>query len=134
VTYTDLAIAAVMVTVGFDLVVLRTRLLRSRVFWMSYAIMLAFQLVVDGVLAGLPVVRYRASSIVGARIAYAPVEDVLFGFSLVLATLSWWVWLTGRRGQCPERLARTAQESTRPPTPIATRRDRETDRRAEKTS
>lgn len=130
-TYTELAIAAVVATVVLDLVGLRTRLLRSRAFWVSYAIMLAFQLVVDGVLAGLPVVRYRASTIVGARIAYAPVEDVLFGFSLVLATLSWWVWLTG---QYRERPARTAQELTSPPTPTAARRDRVTERRAEKTS
>ena len=84
-TYTELAIAAVLVTVVLDLVVFRTRLVRSRAFWVSYAIMLAFQLVVDGLLAGLPVVRYRATAIVGARIAYAPVEDVLFGFSLVLS-------------------------------------------------
>jgi len=73
-TYTELAIAAVLVTVVLDLVVFRTRLVRSRAFWVSYAIMLAFQLVVDGLLAGLPVVRYRATAIVGARIAYAPVE------------------------------------------------------------
>ena len=31
------------------------------------------------------------------RIAYAPVEDLLFGFALVLATLAWWVFW-GRRG------------------------------------
>jgi len=28
---------------------------------------------------------------------YAPIEDLLFGFSLVLQTLAWWIWW-GRRG------------------------------------
>ena len=31
------------------------------------------------------------------RVAHAPVEDLLFGFALVLYALSVWVWL-GRRG------------------------------------
>ena len=37
------------------------------------------------------------------RLVYAPVEDLLFGFSLVVQTLAWWVWWGGARGQ---RLAR----------------------------
>ena len=43
------------------------------------------------------VVRYAPDAIIGSRIAYAPVEDLAFGFALVLVTLSVWVWL-GRRG------------------------------------
>jgi hypothetical protein len=31
------------------------------------------------------------------RLLYAPVEDVAFGFALVLQTLCWWVFW-GRRG------------------------------------
>jgi lycopene cyclase domain-containing protein len=41
-------------------------------------------------------VRYNPEAIVGLRIAYAPVEDLAFGFALVLTSLSVWVWL-GRR-------------------------------------
>ena len=36
------------------------------------------------------------------RIAWAPVEDLLFGFALVLQTLAWWVFW-GRRGVQRER-------------------------------
>jgi hypothetical protein len=50
------------------------------------------------VLTGVPVVRYDPNVIIGWRIAYAPVEDLLFGFALVLLTLSTWVWL-GRRAR-----------------------------------
>jgi lycopene cyclase domain-containing protein len=81
--------------VALDLVVLRTRLLAGRVFWISYAIALGFQLLANGVLTGRGVVRYDRHAILGLRIAHAPVEDVGFGFTLILATLVLWVRLTG---------------------------------------
>ncbi len=52
-TYTQLAVAAVIGAVLIDLFVLRTRLVRRRVFWVSYAIMFSFQLLTNGVLTGL---------------------------------------------------------------------------------
>jgi lycopene cyclase domain-containing protein len=124
VTYTELALIALGAVVFIDLGLTRTRLLRRRAFWVSYAIVLGFQLVVNGVLTGLPIVRYRSSDIVGLRIAYAPVEDLLFGFCLVLLTLSLWVWF-GRR-------ANHAASSPRPPTQA--RRPGPTATRSEKTS
>jgi len=94
-----------------DLFVLRTRLVTRKVFWVSYAIMVFFQLLTNGVLTGLRVVRYEGAFIVGestptdgpppflgqGRIAFAPFEDLLFGFALILLTLACWIWL-GRRG------------------------------------
>ena len=110
-TYTQLALLGVVVVVVLDLVVLRTRLLRRRVFWTSYAIVVFFQLVTNGVLTGLRIVRYDGAAIVGSstpvdapppflgdgRIAFAPFEDLLFGFARVVLTQVLWVWL-GRRG------------------------------------
>jgi lycopene cyclase domain-containing protein len=96
VSYTALAVTAVSAVVLVDLVVLRTRLVGMRVFWVSYVVVLAFQLLVNGVLTGRKVVTYDPDTILGLRIAYAPVEDVLFGFALILLTLSTWLWL-GRR-------------------------------------
>lgn len=95
-SYTLLAVLGVALALVVDLVVLRTKLLRRRAFWASYAIIVAFQLVVNGFLTGLRIVRYDPHRITGWRIAYAPVEDLLFGFAMVLVTLSSWVWL-GRR-------------------------------------
>jgi len=92
VTYTEAALGAVGATVALDLVVLRTRLLRRRLFWTTYAIVVFFQLVVNGVLTGRDVVTYDAASITGLRVAFAPVEDLLFGFALVTQTLCWWAW------------------------------------------
>jgi lycopene cyclase domain-containing protein len=100
VTYTVAALLGVGGAAVVDLLVLRTRLLRRRAFWVAYAIVLFFQLVVNGVLTGLRIVRYDADAVIGRRIAYAPVEDLLFGFAMVLLTLSVWVWC-GRRGVRP---------------------------------
>ena len=95
-TYTIAAVTAVVLALGYDVLAVRTRLVCRRAFWTSYAIMAGFQLLVNGVLTGLPVVRYDPRRVIGARIAYAPVEDLMFGFAMILATLASWVWL-GRR-------------------------------------
>ena len=110
-TYTQLAVLGVVAVVVLDLLVVRTRLLRRRAFWTAYAIVVFFQLVTNGILTGLRIVRYDGDAILGSstpsasvppflgdgRIAFAPVEDLLFGFALVVLTQVLWVWL-GRRG------------------------------------
>jgi len=95
-TYTYGAAIAVAAAIACDVYVLRTRLLLGLVFWATYPIVLLFQLLSNGVLTGRGVVRYDPGRILGLRIAYAPVEDLLFGFALVLFTLSLWVWLGER--------------------------------------
>jgi lycopene cyclase domain-containing protein len=96
VSYTVLAVAGVVGAVLLDVLVLRTRLVARRVFWTAYAIVLVFQLLTNGWLTGRDIVRYDDSAILGWHVVFAPVEDLLFGFSLVLQTLTWWVWW-GRR-------------------------------------
>lgn len=104
-TYTVAAVIGVLGGALLDLVVLRTKLLVRKVFWASYAIIVFFQLVVNGVLTGRRLVVYSPHAIVGGaspqffgdwHVVYAPFEDLLFGFSLVLQTLAWWIWW-GRR-------------------------------------
>ena len=57
-SYTTAAVLAVVATVLLDLAVLRTQLLLRKAFWTSYAIVLFFQLVTNGVLTGRHVVTY----------------------------------------------------------------------------
>lgn len=106
-SYTALAVLGVAVAVVADLAVFRVGLLRRRAFWVAYAIMVGFQLVTNGWLTGRRIVTYDPAATLsdGAvrvlgdwRIGYAPVEDLLFGFALILFTLDWWV-LWGRRAQ-----------------------------------
>jgi lycopene cyclase domain-containing protein len=110
-TYTQLGILAVAVMIVADLSLLRTRLVTRRVFWSAYAIILFFQLVTNGMFTGFGIVKYHDEAIIGStspasgpppflgdgRIAFAPVEDLLFGFALVLMSLSLWIFW-GRRG------------------------------------
>jgi len=96
VSYTALAVAGVVLAALADLTLFRTRLLARRAFWVSYAILFGFQVLVDGVLTCRGIVRYNPGSVVGWHLACAPVEDYLFGFAMILQTLTWWVWW-GRR-------------------------------------
>jgi lycopene cyclase domain-containing protein len=97
VSYTQLALLGVAGAVLVDTVLLRTWLVRRRTYWTAYAIVLFFQLLVNGILTGFDIVRYDPGAILGWRVAFAPVEDVLFGYAMVTLTLSTWVWL-GRKG------------------------------------
>ncbi|MBX6749210.1 MAG: lycopene cyclase domain-containing protein [Micromonosporaceae bacterium] len=107
-TYTVAAGLAVAAALAVDLVGLRTRLVLRRVFWLSYAIILFFQLLANGVLAGRGVVRYDPAAILGPRLAGAPIEDLAFGFALVLTTLALW----SRLGRSP--LGRSQSDQSQP--------------------
>lgn len=95
-SYTVLALVGVVTAIVLDLFVLRTRVVTLRAFWTAYAIVVFFQLVTNGWLTGRDIVTYDESQILGLRLVFAPVEDLLFGFSLVVQTVAWWVWW-GRR-------------------------------------
>jgi lycopene cyclase domain-containing protein len=114
-SYSALAVAAVVAVLAVDLAVLRTRMVTRPVFWLSYAIVLAFQLLVNGVLTGLDVVIYDPAAIWGPRIAYAPVEDLLFGFAMVTLTLASWAAVNRRANTASRRGrdTRTRRSSTR---------------------
>jgi lycopene cyclase domain-containing protein len=115
VSYSAIAVLAVLAVLAVDLLVLRTRMVTRRVFWTAYAIVIVFQLLMNGVLTGLDVVTYDPGAIWGPRIAYAPVEDLLFGFALVTLTLASWA-AVNRRAKIPSRRGRetrTRRSSTR---------------------
>lgn len=111
VTYTTIGLSTVLAVLIADLFIFRTKLVTRRIFWVSYAIILFFQLVTNGMFTGFQIVKYDGEAIIGStspansappfigdgRIAFAPVEDLLFGFSIVLLTLVLWVFW-GRRG------------------------------------
>lgn len=88
-SYTVPALLGAAAVLAFD-VLGGTRLVRRPEVWISYAIVVFFQLLSNGWLTGRKIVTYDPDAIVGARIAYAPVEDLVFGFALVLWTWIWW--------------------------------------------
>ena len=96
-TYTSLVLVAIAFTVVNDLYILKTRLLTRKVFWTSYAIIVFFQLLTNGWLTYNEIVTYFEDVILGVRVAYAPLEDLGFGFALVTNVMALWVYW-GRKG------------------------------------
>jgi len=101
-SYTQLALLAVPIAILFDLFLTRRRMILRRAFWTSYAIILPFQLLTNWWLTSREIVMYRDPFIIGFRIASAPVEDLLFGFALILGVISLWIYW-GSRGVQQER-------------------------------
>jgi lycopene cyclase domain-containing protein len=95
-TYTQIAFIAVLLAAFIDLAVLKTKLLQRKVFWTSYAIILLFQLLTNWWLTSRNIVMYSEDAILGIRIASAPMEDLFFGFALILSVMATWVYL-GRK-------------------------------------
>lgn len=104
-SYTALSAIAVVVAVALDLWLVRTRLLTTARWWLSYPIVLVGQLGVNGWLTGRRIVTYEPDTIIGSggvqlfgdgRVVFAPVEDLGFGFVLVLVTLMSWTWWNER--------------------------------------
>ena len=107
-TYTAIAVVAALAAVTLDRWAARTRLTTSGTWWASYGIIVVFQLLTNGWLTGRRIVRYDADTILGSdrvtfvgegRLVYAPVEDLGFGFALVLTSCAVWVWLGRRSGE-----------------------------------
>jgi lycopene cyclase domain-containing protein len=91
--YTVGAAAAVVAVVALEVRVLRTGLFRRPAYWVAMAIVLAFQVLVDGWLTKLsaPIVLYDGDEVTGVREPWdIPVEDFFFGFALVTLVLGLW--------------------------------------------
>lgn len=97
--YSVLALLSVVLTVLVERLWLRTGVFRTAKYWVAMAIVGFFQVLVDGWLTKLsaPIVLYDDAQTIGVRAPWdIPVEDFLFGFSMVTLTIMTWVHL-GRR-------------------------------------
>ena len=96
--YTVPAVASVAVVVAAELIVLHTGLFRRAAYWVAMAIVLAFQIPVDGWLTKLsaPIVLYNRAQTTGIRFPWdIPIEDFLYGFALVTGALLLWQYQKG---------------------------------------
>ena len=92
--YTIPAVVSVIAVCALEFRVLRTGLFRTLSYWLTIAIVLGFQIPVDGWLTKLsaPIVIYNEDHTSGLRFPWdIPVEDFLFGWALVTAVLLLWV-------------------------------------------
>ena len=91
--YTWASIVACLVVIAVELLWLRTGLFRRVTFYVSWAIILFFMVLVDGWLTKLsaPIVLYNPDENSGIRFPWdIPVEDYLFGFALITLTMLLW--------------------------------------------
>ena len=95
--YSDIALNAVLLAVVLDLFFLKSQMMTRGIFWITYLLILPFQLLTNWWLTSNEIVMYADSEIIGRRLAGAPIEDLLFGFSMILLTLSVWDYLVRLR-------------------------------------
>jgi len=91
--YTLLAVISVLTAVITDFV-LKTRLILNKKFWVFWVVMFIMISIVNGYLTWRPVVIYGEGFYLGIRLFTIPVEDFLFGFSLITLNISIWEYMT----------------------------------------
>jgi len=99
VIYSDIALDAVMIAIIADLFILRTQMVTRGLFWLSYGLILPFQLLTNWWLTSKSIVMYTPDAIIGRRLAGAPIEDLLFGFSMILLTLALWDYFSSKSSE-----------------------------------
>ncbi len=88
--YTLLTAVALMVAIGIDLWVLRTRLVGTRRFWLTVLAIIPGKLLLNGYLTAVPIVLYHKPYYLGIRVGSIPVEDFFYMLAIVLLVLSLW--------------------------------------------
>jgi lycopene cyclase domain-containing protein len=100
--YTLLAIAGVIISVIVDVLVLRTRLVFNKKFWVFWIVMFVLIFIINGYLTWRPIVLYGEGHYLGIRLFTIPIEDFLYGFSLLTLNISIWEFYSRRKAPADE--------------------------------
>ncbi len=73
--------------------------------WLALAVFLAFTVVFDAILTGLPIVTYGTGTDTGIRVGTTPVEDYVYGAALCLTAIAAYDLARGRRRGRPASAA-----------------------------
>lgn len=65
----------------------QTKLSNRRSFWILHGIVFLLASVVDNIISGRPYVYFNPDFILGLRVVFVPVENYLFGFSMITLNL-----------------------------------------------
>jgi lycopene cyclase domain-containing protein len=87
--YTLLAVASALVTALVDRL-LGTRVLARKEFWVFLAVMYGFECLFNGYLTWRPIVLYNERYFLNIRLWTIPVEDFVYGFTLVGLPVIFW--------------------------------------------
>ncbi|UCC94609.1 MAG: lycopene cyclase domain-containing protein [Candidatus Omnitrophota bacterium] len=92
--YTFLAAFSVLITLLLDKKS-RVGVLKRKEYYIFLFIIFLFKLLVNGYLTGKSIVMYNPRFFLGLRIGSIPLEDFLFGFSMVTMTVIFWEYFKG---------------------------------------
>jgi lycopene cyclase domain-containing protein len=87
--YTIAGIVSVLLVLLVDRIA-ATRVTGKKTFWVFLAVMFGFKLVFNGYLTWRPIVIYGERFFLNIRMGSIPVEDFLFGFSMITLTIVLW--------------------------------------------
>lgn len=87
--YTILSVISVLLAITLDFT-LKTKLVKNKKFWIFWAVMFVLIFIVNGYLTWRPIVIYGENYYLGIRLFTIPVEDFLFGFSLITFNIILW--------------------------------------------
>ena len=87
--YTLLSAASVVIIVVIDRLS-RIRLTARPEFYIFLAVIFTFKLLVNGIMTSSGITMYSSGAISGLNLGTIPLEDFLFGFSMVTLTLICW--------------------------------------------
>jgi lycopene cyclase domain-containing protein len=93
--YTILAFTSAILVIILDFV-LGTRLVLNKKFWVFWIVMFVLIFIVNGYLTWRPIVLYGDEFYLHIRLFTIPVEDFLFGFSLITSNIIIWEYFTAR--------------------------------------
>lgn len=87
--YTAISLFSVIMTVLLDKLT-KTHILRKKEFYFFLLIILGFKFMVNGYLTNSGIVIYNPEFFSGVRLGSIPLEDFLFGFSMVSLGIVFW--------------------------------------------
>lgn len=83
-TYLVMGLPFIAAVLALDLLILKTKVITNKRFWIVLALMLIMTAIFDQVLTGLPIVTYNEAKMLGLKIGYAPIEDFMYSFAAVV--------------------------------------------------
>jgi lycopene cyclase domain-containing protein len=96
--YTLLVIAGSLIVVVLDFI-LGTGILKQRLFWIFWLVVTVLMILINGYLTWRPIVIYNEAKMLGIRLFTIPLEDFLFGFSLVGLNIIIWEYFNRKENK-----------------------------------
>ena len=87
--YTLLSLLSIILAAILDFKV-KTFILKRKEYYLFLIVILFFKILVNGYLTGKNIVVYNPDFFLKVRFGSIPVEDFLFGFSMITVTITCW--------------------------------------------